>query len=126
MRLFDILYDFILNYLTMTPFKNGSRAYQWQLIIDPLYCRYFLFYRQVAEMLQQHMSRTEIASPSVAVTVSQMWNDMSSDDKETLATLAALEGSQDSNSSSGLSDDLQELDVKPLDSSHFIDGTYFI
>ncbi|ESO97536.1 hypothetical protein LOTGIDRAFT_228205 [Lottia gigantea] len=76
---------------------------------------YFLFYHQMASQLEGFMSRSEIASPSVASMVSGLWNTMPKEDKDTLATLAQLQTPVETISSqSSLSDDLQELDVKPF------------
>ncbi|PVD34028.1 hypothetical protein C0Q70_05290 [Pomacea canaliculata] len=75
---------------------------------------YLLYYRQVAPDLKKRLGSTHDAH-AVAAIVSDMWTKLPSDDRHTMVTLAALEN-QDSNSSgsASLSQDLEELDIKPL------------
>lgn len=67
--------------------------------------------------LESHLSREEIESPNFAETITQMWNDMNEDQKTTLVTIAALENSNSSSSTSTeLSEDLSDISVTPITS----------
>ncbi|KAL5007111.1 hypothetical protein ScPMuIL_015917 [Solemya velum] len=74
--------------------------------------RYLLFYGHVAEQLKFQ----ETADTDVAHRVSRMWQNMSEEDRETLITIASLDRTTSpmSDHSSNLSEDLIDLDVKPL------------
>ncbi|XP_064605631.1 uncharacterized protein LOC135470549 isoform X2 [Liolophura sinensis] len=61
---------------------------------------YFYFYRQMSGALENHLNQEEMRSPTFAETISQMWNDMNEDQKTTLVTIAALENSNSSSSTS--------------------------
>ncbi|KAK7098750.1 uncharacterized protein [Littorina saxatilis] len=76
---------------------------------------YLLYYQQVAPGLKQQLGTSHDAN-SLAAIVSGMWSRLPSDDRNTMVTLAALEN-QDSNSSASgsLSQDLEELNVTPID-----------
>lgn len=90
---------------------NKFRGEIWLVADDTffLYLRYFLFYQYVAgDKTSDNMMKGEMATQ-----VSQMWREMPEDTRDTFIAMAALEGSQ--SQSSHLSDDLKELDVKPIE-----------
>lgn len=68
---------------------------------------YFLFYQFVAG------DKEKIIKGEMASEVSQMWQEMPDDTKDTFIAMAALEGSQ--SDSCHLNDDLRELDVRPFE-----------
>ncbi|KAK7477573.1 hypothetical protein BaRGS_00031178 [Batillaria attramentaria] len=75
---------------------------------------YLFYYRQVAPGIKKQLGGSPDAN-SVAAMVSDMWQRLPNDDRSTLVTLAALENHDSNSSENGsLSQDLEELDVKPL------------
>ena len=80
--------------------------------------RYYLFYQFVAGDKSKHSALQQ----DVTNQVSQMWQEMSEDDKDTFIAMAALEGSQ---SDSNLSDDLRELEVEPIHKGMVINSSSF-
>nr|KAG5692595.1 hypothetical protein BaRGS_024015 [Batillaria attramentaria] len=81
---------------------------------------YLFYYRQVAPGIKKQLGGSPDAN-SVAAMVSDMWQRLPNDDRSTLVTLAALENHDSNSSENGsLSQDLEELDVKPLSEDIFI------
>ncbi|XP_005105844.2 uncharacterized protein LOC101854740 [Aplysia californica] len=83
---------------------------------------FFYYYRQVGPKLNEKLGSHSLHSPTVAFNVAHMWTDLPQHEKNTMSALASLEGqSHAENIKFGqLSQDLENVEIKPLDPQDFI------
>ncbi|XP_055901284.1 uncharacterized protein LOC106065737 isoform X2 [Biomphalaria glabrata] len=80
---------------------------------------FYLYYCQVNQQLNETTDNQEVPTSAVAAKVAHMWTKLSDQDKSTLTTLASLE-LQESEDSIRLSQDLEDVQVEPLDPQELI------